>query len=614
MTRSLLTSLFAFALVALPAQAALSISQAEAVNVTASSFSLFWRASDAALPSVQVFADQAGTVSLAGVVGVELMPLHSGDHHLPEGYAGRQARRSLQQKLEANGLLLAKVTGCLPDTVYYVRVGATAGEESVSFEGMISVRTAKEVAFAPEARRIEVEFESEQFNGLVATLHAEGAAFPLATVVGDGVGSAKAFFDLTALVDPVTGSNLLPSGELKFVVELHQQDVELEPTEGTLAFGEGFVVARTLSMPFTLPPESVAYFQFSPIAAQRAGVPFQVTITARREDGSVAERFAGRVDLASMARMDEGAGATPSFVAGVLNGLPVTIGTTGLVRLEARGRGIEAVGESEPFEVSTDLNSWLAAYFTPEELEDPEISGLLADPGGYGVPNLMRYAFGMNPRKPDLRGFKNPNVVEQGGEAYLALGFRRQQVAPDLLYVVEGSSNLSNWSIVDVLKPGEPEWVQVKDSAPIGSTAKRFMRVRVVTEYTYAAWQLYAFSDGDRANPSISSPSADPGNFGISNLLRYAFGLDPQAPSASGLPTVGEQLVDGERHLSIFFRRLAQARDLEYVVEARSGEGSWQALAVYSPGRPRGIQVVDTEPDVPAGSRSIRVRVVLLQD
>lgn len=117
---------------------------------------------------------------------------------------------------------------------------------------------------------------------------------------------------------------------------------------------------------------------------------------------------------------------------------------------------------------------------------DPE-----EDADGRGIPNLLRYAFGMTPSDPEPGYLPRPTVVTGGEEeaaSYLALTFRRRDQAEDLRYAVEASADLMTW---EELK-GEPEavaatatesgisLVTVRDRIPLEDQEKRFLRLNVI--------------------------------------------------------------------------------------------------------------------------------------
>ena len=64
------------------------ITNVTVVNVTPTSFSVVWRATNST-PSIAVFADAGGVTNLAGQVGIEAFPLSTGNPELAEGYPRR---------------------------------------------------------------------------------------------------------------------------------------------------------------------------------------------------------------------------------------------------------------------------------------------------------------------------------------------------------------------------------------------------------------------------------------------------------------------------------------------------------------------------------------------
>ncbi|HLP08332.1 MAG TPA: immunoglobulin domain-containing protein [Opitutaceae bacterium] len=128
-------------------------------------------------------------------------------------------------------------------------------------------------------------------------------------------------------------------------------------------------------------------------------------------------------------------------------------------------------------EAEIEYYEWAAA----NGLSDPHDRNQAPDrdPEGDGVLNLLHYAF-KTPRGSG-RG-TNVHVVTEhlGGSDFLAVQFTRKTYATDLHYIVEASSDLLNWEEVETVHPGSPELVTICDTLPIGSTSRRFMRVRPV--------------------------------------------------------------------------------------------------------------------------------------
>jgi uncharacterized delta-60 repeat protein len=110
------------------------------------------------------------------------------------------------------------------------------------------------------------------------------------------------------------------------------------------------------------------------------------------------------------------------------------------------------------------------------------------DPGGHGIPNLLRYAFGMDALQPERA--KLPQVGQQiltvdgEVETYLTLTYTRRTGEPDLIFIAEASADLLDWHPIAVTEEIQStgdgiETVTIVDSEPIDTNTKRFLRVSV---------------------------------------------------------------------------------------------------------------------------------------
>jgi len=130
------------------------------------------------------------------------------------------------------------------------------------------------------------------------------------------------------------------------------------------------------------------------------------------------------------------------------------------------------------------FNDWLDSFFTdPLDRNNPEISGRLATPAGDGVANILKYAFGLDPRIPV--GSSELTQSELVGDK-LRLIYPERVGASDISYQPEKSIDLAGWSgdgILEVLprhrtEDGEFEWVTVE--IEINGQASAFLRVKVL--------------------------------------------------------------------------------------------------------------------------------------
>ncbi len=91
---------------------------------------------------------------------------------------------------------------------------------------------------------------------------------------------------------------------------------------------------------------------------------------------------------------------------------------------------------------------------------------------------------------------------------------------------------------------------------------------------SFSDWREEHFTEAERADPGISGPGASPAGDGIANLLKYAADLPPKTPAVPEDLTRPE-LADG--HLTLTYRELAGAQDIEYVVEVSTDLIEWQS-------------------------------------
>ncbi|HXR46277.1 MAG TPA: hypothetical protein VN784_02455 [Candidatus Limnocylindrales bacterium] len=132
----------------------------------------------------------------------------------------------------------------------------------------------------------------------------------------------------------------------------------------------------------------------------------------------------------------------------------------------------------------TPLQIWRNSYFG-----NPSNVGAGANnasPVGDGVPNLIKYALGLNPTNAAAAAqLPSGGIQPSGGTNYLTLTINRAAEPPDVTYIVEVSSNLlSGWF------SGPPNTVTltntaaqlvVRDNTPVPAATARFIRLRVTS-------------------------------------------------------------------------------------------------------------------------------------
>lgn len=173
---------------------------------------------------------------------------------------------------------------------------------------------------------------------------------------------------------------------------------------------------------------------------------------------------------------------------------PSDTGTYTLTATNAAGQTISAPAA---LVVQQTYATWQAAHFTTAEIN----AGLAADGvdlTGDGVPNLLKYALGINPLIGT--GGSLPVGTYSLASGALQLAFTRDTERTDINYVVEASSDLSHWTpiagstsgmptanlggalaIVENGVPGTSQVnVVVEGSQSAGTFRQQFLRLRVV--------------------------------------------------------------------------------------------------------------------------------------
>lgn len=110
-----------------------------------------------------------------------------------------------------------------------------------------------------------------------------------------------------------------------------------------------------------------------------------------------------------------------------------------------------AIGSSSPvtarFSDRPDFfTGWRQSFFDAEELADPDISGLDADPDGDQITNAGEYAFGSD---PTVAGAGKGIKILPGGNPHrdgnLRLVYDRPVLAADIDYILQASKNTTTW-------------------------------------------------------------------------------------------------------------------------------------------------------------------------
>lgn len=170
------------------------------------------------------------------------------------------------------------------------------------------------------------------------------------------------------------------------------------------------------------------------------------------------------------------------------DGSPVFSGSTIRFLLQDnRGSILIPQGVSYTFAGGGPYEDWRAQYFTAAELADPAISGDDADPDGDGIPNLVEFAFNLNPRVASRSNLPRAFIDTEGGQTYLYIQYIERNSPAGVQYVLQSSSDLISWDSnpgnftqVDSSDNGDgTSWITARLQTPLLNSARMFVRVAI---------------------------------------------------------------------------------------------------------------------------------------
>jgi len=166
------------------------------------------------------------------------------------------------------------------------------------------------------------------------------------------------------------------------------------------------------------------------------------------------------------------------------------VGTNTLRLLLQDNRGSEvATGNGLTYRVAPGgpYEDWRTLYFTPAELADPAISGDGADASGDGIPNLVKYAFDLNPLVVNHPSLPAGFIESSARTNYFDIQFVERNPPAGVLYLPQLSTNLIAWdgnptnfvAVGSVASTNNTSVVTLRLLPPISTTQYEFVRIAI---------------------------------------------------------------------------------------------------------------------------------------
>jgi fibronectin type 3 domain-containing protein len=123
------------------------------------------------------------------------------------------------------------------------------------------------------------------------------------------------------------------------------------------------------------------------------------------------------------------------------------------------------------------LTQWTSAAFPGQS--DQAIIGPKANPSGDGIPNLLKYFFGLSPA---LTATSPPVTSSDDNSGHVVLTFRLSKNLTGVTYQIQQSSNLASWSdtgLQGMVVSDQGTYYLMQAAVPMGSNPNLYLRVSV---------------------------------------------------------------------------------------------------------------------------------------
>lgn len=131
---------------------------------------------------------------------------------------------------------------------------------------------------------------------------------------------------------------------------------------------------------------------------------------------------------------------------------------------------------------------------------------------------------------------------------------------------------------------------------------------KTVTILSFRKWLVSKFGN-QATNPLIADPTASPAGDGVSNLIKYALGLDPNAPASTGMPVLSHQ--GGQ--LSLTYTKSMSATNIVMAVEWSTDLVHWNTSGVTQTVLDDDGMTQEIRSSVPMGSTAKFLRLSVTQ-
>lgn len=254
--------------------------------------------------------------------------------------------------------------------------------------------------------------------------------------------------------------------------------------------------------------------------------------------------------------------------------------------------------------------------------------GISDSPAHDGIPNLVKFALGLDPLTPQRDKLPTLEIIEDGGQSYLALNLTEATDIYGAQLSLEVSTNLIDWSDApsslqetDTISENLRS-IRLTENTAFMEGDRRFIRLKVVLDETpptdpepnsFEGWAITHNLPTGQSGP-LDTPAGD----GVANVLKYAFGIDPLVyTNPADLPQQGTIEAGGETYMTLTYIRSTTITGVSFVLEGSGDFKTWETITNAEtnieslPGDREKVTLVDIESFETTGRRFLRLRVIL---
>jgi len=238
--------------------AEITLSHSQITDVTPSSFSVIWHASETSTPRIEIYSDSDETLEITNQVEVIPFPVQGSASGLLTSYEQVQSRLALQSTAKQKGLNKILVRGLSPNTTYFLRVISESELDSGMWPaiGTQLITTQIENRFIQDSAILEIDPQDASARGWLVAASVADSTHPVSAFVDAGAEAGQAVINLSNLFGS-DGINWNSDLTTTVTIQIIKESGELVSETLDINLSNSFAVANNFPYVFTSPFDAI---------------------------------------------------------------------------------------------------------------------------------------------------------------------------------------------------------------------------------------------------------------------------------------------------------------------------------------------------------------------